>query len=85
LKFNTSLILLIFIYYGEWNNVPKFIYNFQSSKSDKTVVAFMIFPTKTQNFNVESLRGQAVTKSLRETIQSIQQNIGKRMYDICLR
>jgi len=30
------------------------------------------------------LRGQAVTKSLRQTIDDLQQNIGKRMYDICL-
>lgn len=44
----------------------------------------MIFPAKTNNFNVESLRGHAVTKSLRDTIQSIQQQIGKRMYEVCL-
>lgn len=56
----------------------------KSSGSQTTVVAFMIFPTKTNNFNVESLRGQALTKSLRETIQNLQQNIGKRMYDVCL-
>uniref|UniRef100_A0A2A4IZM5 Glycogen [starch] synthase n=1 Tax=Heliothis virescens TaxID=7102 RepID=A0A2A4IZM5_HELVI len=49
-----------------------------------TVVAFMIFPAKTNNFNVESLRGHAVTKALRDTINDIQQKIGKRMYDICL-
>lgn len=53
-------------------------------KSDVTVVAFLIFPAKTNNFNVESLRGHAVTKSLRETINDIQQKIGKRMYEICL-
>lgn len=51
---------------------------------DVTVVAFLIFPTKTNNFNVESLRGHAVTKQLRETIQQIQQDVGKRMYDSCL-
>lgn len=56
----------------------------KSSGSDKTVVAFLIFPCKTNNFNVESLRGQALTKSLRDTIQTIQQDIGKRMYEICL-
>jgi len=44
----------------------------------------MIFPTKSNNFNVESLRGQALTKSLRDTINTIQQEIGKRMYDVCL-
>lgn len=44
----------------------------------------MIFPAKTNNFNIESLRGQAITKSLRDTIHDIQSKIGKRMYDICL-
>ena len=58
---------------------------FQVSNPDVTVVAFLIFPTKTNNFNVESLRGQAVTKSLRDTINDIQQEIGKRMFQICLR
>ncbi|XP_059621008.1 glycogen [starch] synthase [Phlebotomus argentipes] len=51
---------------------------------DVTVVAFLIFPAKTNNFNVESLRGHAVTKSLRDTLQTIQQQIGKRMYETCL-
>lgn len=55
------------------------------SGSDKTVVAFLIFPAKTNNFNVETLRGQAVVKSLRDTIHDIQQKIGKRIYDVCLR
>ncbi|KAJ8681842.1 hypothetical protein QAD02_017634 [Eretmocerus hayati] len=54
------------------------------SKLEITVVAFMIFPAKTNNFNVESLRGHAVTKSLRGTINDIQQKIGKRMYEACL-
>ncbi|KAK7075291.1 Glycogen [starch] synthase, liver [Halocaridina rubra] len=55
-----------------------------ASGTDKTVIAFMIFPAKTNNFNIESLRGQAITKSLRDTIHDIQAKIGKRMYDICL-
>ncbi|CAO1399522.1 unnamed protein product [Diamesa hyperborea] len=56
----------------------------KASLPDVTVVAFLIFPAKTNNFNVESLRGHAVTKQLRDTIQQIQQQIGKRMYDTCL-
>ncbi|XP_060533405.1 glycogen [starch] synthase [Cylas formicarius] len=56
----------------------------KSSHPDVTVVAFLIFPTKTNNFNVESLRGHAVTKSLHETINDIQGKMGKRMYEICL-
>ena len=46
---------------------------------------FLIFPTATNNFNVESLRGHAVTKSLHDTIVNIQGNIGRRMYETCLR
>lgn len=37
----------------------------QSIGSDVTVVAFLIFPAKTNNFNVDSLKGQAVTKQLK--------------------
>ena len=37
----------------------------KDANSDKTVVAFLIFPTKTNSFNVESLRGHAVTKGLK--------------------
>lgn len=56
----------------------------KSQLPDVTVVAFLIFPTKTNNFNVESLRGHAVTKQLRDTLSHIQQDIGKRMYNTCL-
>ncbi|GFG38528.1 hypothetical protein Cfor_01198 [Coptotermes formosanus] len=56
----------------------------KSSHSDTTVVAFLIFPARTNNFNVESLRGHAVTKSLRDTLNDIQQKMGKRMYEVCL-
>jgi glycogen synthase len=49
------------------------------------VVAFLIFPTATNSFNVESLRGHAVTKGLKDTIDEIQKEIGKRMYETCLR
>jgi glycogen(starch) synthase len=31
------------------------------------------------------LRGHAVTKSLRDTLNDIQQKMGKRMYEVCLR
>lgn len=59
-------------------------HHLKASMPDTTVVAFLIFPAKTNNFNVESLRGHAVTKQLRDTINNIQQQIGKRMYDTCL-
>ena len=50
-----------------------------------TIVAFLIFPTPTNNFNIESLRGQSVAKMLRDTVQNVQSDIGKRLYEICLR
>ena len=50
-----------------------------------TIVAFLIFPTPTNNFNIESLRGQSVSKMLRDTVQNIQSDIGKRLYEICLK
>lgn len=37
----------------------------KKSGSEMTVVAFLIMPAPTNNFNVEALRGQAVTKQLR--------------------
>jgi glycogen(starch) synthase len=56
----------------------------KSTRSDVTVVAFLIFPARTNNFNVDSLRGQAIAKQLRDTIDDVQSSIGKRMFEICL-
>lgn len=42
-------------------------------------------PAATRSFNVEALKGQAVTKQLRETVNEIQQRIGKRIYESALR
>jgi len=50
-----------------------------------TVVAFLIFPTPTNSFNVESLKGHAITKGLKDTIDAVQKDIGKRLYEKCLR
>lgn len=57
----------------------------KAANSDVTVVAFMIFPAKTHNFNVDSLRGQAIAKQLRDTVADVQEKIGKRMFEIALR
>ncbi|XP_066524479.1 glycogen [starch] synthase, liver [Hoplias malabaricus] len=54
-------------------------------KSDVTVVVFFIMPTKTNNFNVESLKGQAVRKQLWDTAQSVKEKFGKRLYEVLLR
>eukprot|EP00914_Ancora_sagittata_P005036 GHVO01010472.1.p1 GENE.GHVO01010472.1~~GHVO01010472.1.p1 ORF type:complete len:386 (-),score=44.80 GHVO01010472.1:425-1456(-) len=53
--------------------------------SDQTVIAFLIFPTRSNNFNVESLRGQAISKQLRETVENVQKGIGHKLFEICLR
>ena len=57
----------------------------KNANSDVTVIAFLIFPTKTNSFNVESLKGHAITKSLKDTIDSIEKDVGKRLYETCLR
>uniref|UniRef100_A0A5S6QHT1 Glycogen [starch] synthase n=1 Tax=Trichuris muris TaxID=70415 RepID=A0A5S6QHT1_TRIMR len=52
---------------------------------DVTVIAFLIYPAKASNFNVESLKGQAVAKQLRETVSRINNSIGHRLFESCLR
>ncbi|XP_073694889.1 glycogen [starch] synthase, liver [Garra rufa] len=54
-------------------------------KSDVTVVVFFIMPAKTNNFNVESLKGQAIRKQLWDTAQSAKEKFGKRLYESLLR
>uniref|UniRef100_A0A7E4VT87 Glycogen [starch] synthase n=1 Tax=Panagrellus redivivus TaxID=6233 RepID=A0A7E4VT87_PANRE len=49
-----------------------------------TVVAFFIYPARANSFNVDSLRGQAVCKQLKETIARIKEDIGDRMFDACV-
>lgn len=50
-----------------------------------TVVAFIIMPADTHSFNVEALKGQAVTRQLRSTVSEIQEIVGKRIYEHALR
>ncbi|XP_061273654.1 glycogen [starch] synthase, liver isoform X2 [Bos javanicus] len=54
-------------------------------KSDVTVVVFFIMPAKTNNFNVETLKGQAVRKQLWDTAHSVKEKFGKKLYDALLR
>ncbi|EDQ84121.1 uncharacterized protein MONBRDRAFT_39385 [Monosiga brevicollis MX1] len=53
--------------------------------SDVTVVAFVIMPAKTANFNVEALRGQAVVKNLTDTVKTIQGKVGAKMLEQVMR
>ena len=57
----------------------------KSSGLNVTVVAFLVFPTRTNNFNVESLRGQAIAKQLKDAVSEVQKDIGARIFDLCLR
>lgn len=59
-------------------------YLLKSSNSDKTIVAFMIFPARTNNFNVEALKGQAHVKQLRSTVNEIHDKIGKKIFDVAM-
>ncbi|EDV29326.1 uncharacterized protein TRIADDRAFT_20144 [Trichoplax adhaerens] len=59
-------------------------YMLQSSGSDYTVVAFIIMPTKTNNFNVDSLKSQASTKQLREIVNHIQGKMGAKLFEKAL-
>ncbi|PRT56633.1 Glycogen [starch] synthase [Wickerhamiella sorbophila] len=57
----------------------------KSSGSNKTVVAFIIMPAATHSYTVETLKGQAVMKSLESTIDGIQAKIGRRLLEHCCR
>ncbi|KAG7456203.1 hypothetical protein MATL_G00249230 [Megalops atlanticus] len=54
-------------------------------RSDVTVVVFFIMPAKTNNFNVETLKGQAIRKQLWDTAHSVKEKFGKRLYDALLK
>jgi len=53
----------------------------KSSGSDKTVVAFIIMPAQTTSLTVEALKGQAVIKSLHDTVKVIENNVGKKLFE----
>ena len=56
----------------------------KSTNSPITVIAFIIMPAQTQSYSVESLKGQAVMKSLHDTIKVIENNIGKKLFERAL-
>jgi glycogen synthase len=53
----------------------------KAENSTTTVVAFIIMPAPNHSYTVDSLKGQAVAKQLRETCVEIQDRIGKRVYE----
>ncbi|NWU03760.1 GYS2 protein, partial [Urocynchramus pylzowi] len=54
-------------------------------KTDVTVIVFFIMPAKTNNFNVETLKGQAVRKQLWDTAQSVKEKFGRKLYNALLK
>uniref|UniRef100_H2T1A3 Glycogen [starch] synthase n=1 Tax=Takifugu rubripes TaxID=31033 RepID=H2T1A3_TAKRU len=59
-------------------------YLLRVSHSDLTVIAFFIMPARTNNFNVETLKGQAVRKQLWDTAQTVKERFGKKLYESLL-
>jgi glycogen synthase len=60
-------------------------YRLQKSQSDMSVVAFIIMPAATQSYTIDALKGQAVTKQLRDTVTEIQNRIGARLFEHAIR
>ena len=83
LRFTSSNFVIAAHVYNSFYRL--YLLYFQKAESDMTVVAFLIFPARTNNFNVESLKGQAICKQLRETVASVQKDIGHRLYEIAMR
>ncbi|XP_071777837.1 glycogen [starch] synthase, liver [Centroberyx gerrardi] len=54
-------------------------------RNDVTVVVFFIMPAQTNNFNVESLKGQAIRKQLWDTAHTVKEKFGKKLYDALLK
>ncbi|XP_078471755.1 LOW QUALITY PROTEIN: glycogen [starch] synthase, muscle-like [Lampetra planeri] len=59
-------------------------YLLKVNRCDVTVVVFFIMPAKTNNFNVETLKGQAVRKQLWDTAHLVKEKFGKKLYESLL-
>ncbi|KAG0311740.1 glycogen synthase isoform 1 [Dissophora globulifera] len=53
----------------------------KATNSSTTVVAFIVVPAETHSFTVETLKGQAVVKQLKETVQNIAQRMETRLFE----
>ncbi|KAI8806060.1 glycogen synthase-domain-containing protein [Cladochytrium replicatum] len=53
----------------------------KAAGTDVTVVAFIIMPASTHSFTVDALKGQAVMKQLKDTVNDIQVAVGKRLFE----
>ncbi|GAA6079030.1 glycogen [starch] synthase, muscle isoform X1, partial [Tachysurus ichikawai] len=59
-------------------------YLLRVNHSQVTVIVFFIMPARTNNFNVETLKGQAVRKQLWDTAQTVKERFGKKLYESLL-
>lgn len=57
----------------------------KADKSETTVIAFLIMPGNTNNYNMESIRGQSIRREIRETTNKIVKKINERLYDALMR
>ncbi|KAF8936779.1 glycogen synthase [Dissophora ornata] len=53
----------------------------KASGSTTTVVAFIVVPAETHSFTVETLKGQAVVKQLKETVHDIAKRMETRLFE----
>lgn len=53
--------------------------------SPMTVVAFIIMPAPTNNYNVETLKGQALSRQLKNVVEAVTKNVGDKIYRLALR
>ena len=53
----------------------------KTSGSQMTIVAFIIMPAQTTSLTVEALKGQAVIKSMRDTVGVIEREVGKLLFE----
>lgn len=60
-------------------------YRLKKSGTNITVVAFIIMPAATHSYTIDALKGQAVTKQLRDTVTEIQNKIGARLFEHAMR
>ncbi|KAG5832346.1 hypothetical protein ANANG_G00290140 [Anguilla anguilla] len=59
-------------------------YLLRVNHSEVTVIAFFIMPARTNNFNVETLKGQAIRKQLWDTAHTVKEKFGHKLYESLL-
>ncbi|KAJ8251046.1 hypothetical protein GJAV_G00216640 [Gymnothorax javanicus] len=59
-------------------------YLLRVNHSEVTVIAFFIMPARTNNFNVETLKGQAIRKQLWDTAHTVKEKFGNKLYESLL-